>query len=106
MMFPRYRRVMRSTVFSLATIGILAAAPSYAACTKPNPPACGATETGEFADVADFDRCRMRMLSYRDGIDVYVACVKEEGQPPENEKLAQDEFQSILSRFNRRARGE
>lgn len=46
------------------------------------------------------------MLSYRDGIDVYVACVKEEGQPPENEKLAQDEFQSILSRFNRRARGE
>ena len=96
---------MRSKAFGFATIGILLAGPSYGACTKPVAPLC-ATETGPFVDVDDFDRCRMRMLAYRDGIDTYVACLQEERQPLENEKPARDEFQSILSQFNRRARGE
>ncbi len=94
---------MRSLALAFGAFGVLIAGPLHAACAKPEPPSC-AQQTEPFADVEDFDRCRMQMLAYRDGIDVFAACLQTEGQSA-NEQSARDEYQDILSRFNRRARG-
>jgi hypothetical protein len=89
---------------SCVAIGVLLAGPSYAACTKPKAPAC-ATQTGVFEGVSDFDRCREQMLSYRDGMEAFAACLQQEGQSAQ-EQSAREEFQNTLAQFNRRARGE
>lgn len=94
---------MRSLAFAFAVLAILVATPLHASCAKPEPPSC-AQQAEPFADVEEFDRCRMQMLAYRDGIDVFATCLQSEGQSA-NEQSARDEFQDILSRFNRRARG-
>jgi hypothetical protein len=96
--------VMRNLVLVFASIEILMAAPVYGACTKPDAPSC-ATQRSAFTDVDDFDQCRLQMLSYRDGMEAFASCLQQDGQSSQ-EKSARDELQDILSRFNRRARGE
>lgn len=91
---------MRSGVFILG--GILLAAPAYAACTKPDVPAC-ATQRGAFAGESDFDQCRNQMLAYKGGMEILAACLKEEKK---DDKPANDELEDVLAKFNRRARGE
>ena len=93
---------MRSLVVGIAAI--LIAEPSYGACTKPEAPSCAA-QTGAFASEADFDACRMPMLSYRSGMEAFAECVQKDGQA-EQEKAARDELENVLVQFNRRARGE
>jgi hypothetical protein len=90
-------------VSPFAFIGILVAGPSYAACTKPDIPAC-AVQSGAFKDAADFDECRKQMIAYKSGMETYASCLKEAGQTQEQD--VQAELDSGLSRFNRRARGE
>ena len=95
---------MRDTTFAFVTIGILIAGPSHAACTKPDIPAC-AIQNNPFPSEADFDKCRIQMIAYKDGMENFAACLKEAAQFPE-EQSARDELETTLARFNRRARGE
>ena len=95
---------MRSLVFVVTCIGILIAGPSYGACTKPEAPSC-ALQTGGFAGEAVFDSCRLQMISYRGGMEALAECHQKDGQPTQ-EKAARDELESVLVRFNRRARGD
>jgi hypothetical protein len=95
---------MRSIAVAFAAIGFLMAGPSYAACDKPDVPAC-AVQTGPFERPLDFDRCRKEMIAYKAAILKYSSCAAEAGQSQEGQS-AQAELESSLSQFNRRARGD
>jgi len=95
---------MRAAAFTYVTIATLISEPAYAACTKPDIPAC-AVEKGAFASEANFDQCRMQMLAYKDGMEQHATCTKEAGSPQEGQ-ATEDELQATLAKFNRRARGE
>ena len=45
------------------------------------------------------------MLASKDAIERQAACAQEEGRPQE-EKSSEEELQTTLAAFNRRARGE
>jgi hypothetical protein len=99
---------MRFDALALTCLGVclgvvLAADPLRAACNKPDAPTC-ATRTIPFATDKDADDCRLDMLSYRDRMDRYAACLGETSS--EDEKTARAEYEDIRVRFNRRARGE
>ena len=95
---------MRSVVLAAPCIGILIAGPSYGACAKPEAPVCG-EKPGAFANHADFDQCRLQMISYKSGMETFANCLQNEGQSAQ-EQSARDELETVLARFNRRARGE
>src|SRR5688572_29379096 len=77
---------MRVQGFVIATVALLAATQSYAACTKPQTPSCAIE--GKFAKAADQDRCRLQMLPYQGAMEAFAECLKGEGQ---DEKPALDE---------------
>jgi hypothetical protein len=95
---------MRNLHFAITCAAILVVGPSYAACNKPEAPSC-TQQGGAFAGEDDFDKCRMQMLAYRDGMDALATCLQKDGQSAQ-EQSARDELQTMLARFNRRARGE
>jgi len=95
---------MRAAAFTCVTFAILTSGSAYAACTKPDIPAC-AIEKGAFAGEADFDKCRHQMLAYKDGMEQHATCTKEAGSP-QGGQASEDELQATLAIFNRRARGE
>ena len=93
-----------SLAFALSIMATVMAGPSRATCVKPDIPAC-AVQNGAFSGAADFDQCRKQMLAYKDGMESLASCLKEASQTQEA-KSAQDELETGLSQFNRRARGE
>jgi hypothetical protein len=95
---------MRSATLAVTCIGILIAGPSYGACTKPEAPVCG-QQPGAFASPADFDQCRIQMISYKGGMETFADCLQKEGQSAQ-EQSAREELDTVLAQFNRRARGE
>lgn len=95
------RRLVR--VFVLTLFGCLAATSVYAACDKPEVPAC-AIATVPFAKDQDADDCRKEMLGFKDAMDVYASCLGSTS--PADEKVARDGYEDIRLRFNKRARGE
>ncbi len=95
---------MRVAAFALAASGVLISAPSHAACAKPDIPACGIAK-GAFSGEADFDQCRMQMITYKGEMEKHAACAKEAGRP-QQEQSAEQELEATLAQFNRRARGE
>jgi hypothetical protein len=95
---------MRSVVLAVTGIGILIAGPSHGACSKPEAPICG-QQPGAFTGQADFDQCRMQMISYKSGMETFANCLQKEGQSAQ-EQSAREELDAVLARFNRRARGE
>ena len=95
---------MRSVVLAVTCIGILIAGPSHGACTKPEAPVCG-QQPGPFAGPADFDECRLQMISYKGAMETLADWLQNEGQSGQ-EQSAREELEAVLARFNRRARGE
>jgi len=95
---------MRAAALRCAAFTALISSPAYAACTKPAIPAC-ANEKGAFSSAADFDACRLQMLSYKDAMEKHAACAKEAGSLQE-ERFSAGELQATLAKFNQRARGE
>jgi len=95
---------MRATAFTCLAVAALISSPAYAACTKPAIPAC-ANEKGAFSSAADFDACRLQMLSYKDAMEKHAACAKAAGSLQE-EKFSEGELQATLAKFNQRARGD
>lgn len=89
----------------LAAIGVavLAAAPSHAACSKPDAPAC-ALERIPFASDLAADDCRKDMLKFRDAMGAYASCLGETSA--DQEKAARNDYDDVRIRFNKRARGE
>jgi hypothetical protein len=83
-------------------VGLLVSGASNAACVKPPAPEC-AKQPGPFLDVADFDTCRAQMFTYKDGMEHYAACQRDEVSSAA-EQLAQNELEQALSVFNERAR--
>lgn len=88
---------------AFAALGLLTNSAAHGACTKPDAPFC-AVRPGPFTGVADFDQCRMQMIAYRDGIEVFATCVKQEKPGSPDEQAARDEYEKVWSQFNRRAR--
>ena len=82
----------------------LISGPAHAACTKPAIPAC-AIEKGAFSSAANYDACRLQMISYKDAMEQHAACAKEAGSLQE-QKFSEGELQTTLTRFNQRARGD
>jgi hypothetical protein len=97
-------RTMRTAAFAFVAVGVLMSGPSHAACAKPDIPAC-AVEKGAFPSGADYDQCRMQMISYKREAEAHSLCVKDAGQPQE-QRSADEELETTLAQFNRRARGE
>lgn len=94
---------MRS-VTAFLCLAVLISGPAYAACSKPDIPAC-AVEKGAFAGETHYDQCRMQMIAYKAAIENHASCTKEAGSPQEGQSSEQ-ELQATLAQFNRRARGE
>jgi hypothetical protein len=90
---------MRNITFATAVVGVLMVGPSHGACTKPDAPSCAIT--GAFVSAAEWDRCRIQMLSYKGGMEIFAGCLREEGR---DEQLALQELEYTLSEFNRRSR--
>jgi hypothetical protein len=86
----------------LVAVGLLVSGGSNAGCVKPAAPEC-AKQPGPFLDVADFDTCRAQMFTYKDGMEHYAACQREEVSSAA-EQLAKNELDQALSVFNERAR--
>jgi hypothetical protein len=89
--------------FALVFFSLVLASPLYAACGSPAAPVC-ATQTAPFASVKAADDCRKEMLTFRDGMDAYAACLGQTSAV--DEKQARDAYEDVWVRFNRRARGE
>ena len=89
--------------FALVFFSLVLADPLYAACDSPVAPAC-ATQTVPFASVKAADDCRKEMLTFRDAMDTYAACLGQTSA--DEEKQARDAYEDVRVRFNRRARGE
>jgi hypothetical protein len=62
-------------------------------------------EKGPFSSEAEFDQCRHPMIAYKGGMESYASCLDESEWPPDG-LIARSELESVLMRFNRRARGE
>ena len=90
---------MRGVVFVIATVAIVAANPTHAACSKPQAPSCAIE--GAFAQPRDQDECRLQMLPYKGGMEAFAECLKAEGQ---DELPALSELDHTLAEFNRRSR--
>jgi hypothetical protein len=84
-------------------LGFSAVTASQGACSKPEAPSC-AFERIPFASETVFDSCRNDMLKFRDAMDGYASCLDETST--DQAKAARDEYESVRSRFNQRARGE
>jgi|KBSMisStandDraft_5_1062788.scaffolds.fasta_scaffold114576_3 hypothetical protein len=95
---------MRIAAFTYVAAGFLLAGPAYAACSKPDIPAC-AVQGGAFPTAADYDRCRKQMLVYKSEMESHSSCARQAGQPQEGQ-TSEQELQATLATFNRRARGE
>ena len=95
---------MRIAAFTYVAAGFLLAGPAYAACSKPDIPAC-AVQSGGFATEADYDRCRKQMLAFKSDMESHSLCAAAAGRPQEGQASA-EELEATLARFNRRARGE
>ena len=95
---------MRCVTAALMCLGFLTAAHAQKACVKPEEPSC-ATDRGSFAGEAMYHECRKLMISYKSGMESYASCLDESDRPAEG-LFARTELESLLVRFNRRARGE
>ena len=90
---------MRKVIFAIVALGVFAIEPSYAVCTKPDVPSCAVT--GSFASAAQWDQCRIQMLSYKDDMGAFAECL---GGEERSDQIANDELEYTLSEFNRRSR--
>src|ERR1700730_3410301 len=91
------------TKVAFVVFSLVLANPLYAACNSPAAPAC-ATQTVPFASVKAADDCRKEMLTFRDAMDTYAACLGQTSA--DEEKQARDSYEDVRVRFNRRVRGE
>jgi hypothetical protein len=84
-------------------LGVLAAAPSQGACSKPDAPSCALERIAFESDMAA-DNSRKDMVKARDAMDGYASCLGEASA--DLEKTARDDYEEVRTRFNKRARGE
>jgi hypothetical protein len=75
----------------------------FAACSKPETPACAIARVPFETDLAA-DDCRKDMLLFRDQMDAYASCLAPTSA--EDERIARDDYENVRTRFNKRARGE
>lgn len=67
-------------------------------CSEPNAPYC-ASRHGSFDDEDEFSRCKREMQRYRNEVEAYLECLRQESDETVSE------YESVVSSFNRRARG-
>jgi hypothetical protein len=77
---------------------VIAMAQSQAFCSQPRAPYCESS-FGSFDDRYEFERCRREMEHYRDDVDRYVSCLRNDREQ------AVREYNDAVESFNRRARG-
>ncbi len=82
---------------------MFASAANGACAHGPDVPAC-ATATVPFASLKAADDCRLEMLTFRDRMNAYAACLGQTSA--DAERQAHEAYEDIRVRFNRRARGE
>jgi hypothetical protein len=71
---------------------------SHAFCSQPRAPHC-ASSFGSFDDRYEFERCKHEMEHYRDDLDRYLSCLRND-----REQAVRDYHDAVES-FKRRARG-
>src|SRR5438046_679316 len=96
---------MWSIVLIPLTLLVVAAsgASAQVPCSKPVAPAC-ALQRVPFATDAAADDCRKEMLTFRDAMGSYAACRGQTSK--DDEEAANEEYEEVRARFNKRARGE
>jgi hypothetical protein len=76
---------------------------SQAQCAKPEAPACALQRVPFESDMAA-DACRKEMLAFRDAMKPYAECRGKTSK--DDQAAADDEYEDVRIRFNKRARGE
>jgi hypothetical protein len=77
---------------------VIAITQSHAFCSQPRAPYC-ASSFGRFDDRHEFERCKREMEHYRDDLDRYLSCLRNDREQ------AVREYNDAVESFNRRARG-
>jgi hypothetical protein len=77
---------------------VIAIAQSHAFSSQPRAPYC-ASSFASFDDRYDFERCKREMEHYRDDLDRYLSCLRND-----REQAVRD-YNHAVEIFNRRARG-
>lgn len=91
------------TAIAMICLSALLAGSAFAACAKPETPAC-ALERVPFASDKAADDCRKAMLGFRDAMTEHASCLEQNSTA--DAQGARDDYESIRVRFNQRARGE
>lgn len=95
---------MQQLSIYLAAMVLAGAGPAFGYCAEPSAPAC-ATRYGSFDDQDDFERCRRQMISYRSDVEQFVSCQNDEIRKARSAaEDALQEYESMVERFNRRAK--
>lgn len=76
---------------------------SQAQCAKPAAPACALQRVPFETDMAA-DNCRKEMIAFRDAMGAYAKCGEETSK--DDKAAANNEYEGVRVRFNKRARGE
>jgi len=90
-------------VFWLAFITFVGATGAFAACSRPEVPACAIARVPFETDLAA-DNCRKEMLEFRDQMEAFASCLAPTSA--DDEKAAREAYEDVRVRFNKRARGE
>jgi hypothetical protein len=93
-----------SVVAASVYVAALTGAYAQGMCPKPETPAC-AIERGRFARDADYDQCRVQMITYKRDMESYAECLDGASRPTDGQS-ARDALEKDLAQFNRKARGE
>ena len=76
---------------------------SHAQCAKPAAPACALQRVPFESDMAA-DACRKEMIVFRNAMMPYAECLGKTSK--DDQAAANDEYEDVRIRFNKRARGE
>jgi hypothetical protein len=89
---------MIARVWFASVLLVITVTPSHAFCSQPRAPYC-ASSFGKFDDRYEFERCKREMEHYRDDLDRYLSCLRND-----REQAVRD-YNDAVESFNRRARG-
>jgi hypothetical protein len=92
------RYAAAAAVMFCVAASVLLLAPAGASCSKPGAPSCAST-SGNFANQAEYEQCRVQVENYNSEIKSYLACQRRETT------TAIDEHNEAVDSFNRRVRG-
>lgn len=101
-------RTLYASILSI-TIVVSFGSKANAYCSEPSAPSC-ASNYGGFDDEWEFSRCKREMESYKDDVERFLQCNRDEAEEAarkarDDNASAMSDYNDAVEAFNRRAGG-